>query len=82
MLLPSVSDTRVAEPDAKARPAFLRIGTTAWTSSLPAGPMTPAIDPFEANDCATVDAFAGSSCVSPWTIFSLMCFLFLFHWVA
>ena len=65
--MPSVSETRVAEPEANARPAFLRIGAAACTSSLPAGPMTPTIEPFEANDCATVDAFAGSSCVSPWT---------------
>jgi hypothetical protein len=75
---PFVSDTRVAEPDANTRPALRRIGATAITSSEPAGPMTPMILPFEANCCATVDAFAGSSCVSPWTslIFSL---LFLFQ---
>ena len=32
--------------------------------------MTPTIALFEANDCATVEAFAGSSCVSPCTSFS------------
>ena len=36
---------------------------------------------FEAKDCATVDAFDGSSYVSPWTSLMWTCFLFLFHWV-
>ncbi len=64
---PPVSDTRVADPDANARPAFRKIGATACTSSLPAGPMTPMTDAFEARACAVVDAFDGSSCVSSWT---------------
>ena len=68
--MPSVRDTRVAEPDANARPAFFKIGATASTSSLPAGPMMPTIDLFEANCCATVDAFDGSSWVSPCTSLS------------
>ena len=60
-----------------ARPAFLRIGATAVTSWLPAGPMIPTMLEFEAIDCATTDAFAGSSCVSPCTIVSWsLCVLF------
>ena len=38
------------------------------TSWLPAGPITPRMLEFDAIDCATTDAFAGSSWVSPWTI--------------
>ncbi len=76
-----MSETRVAEPDANARPALRRIGAVACTSSLPAGPMTPMIDLFDANDCATVDAFAGSSCVSPCTSLIFTRPFTRFHWV-
>jgi hypothetical protein len=61
----------VAEPDAKTSPAFFRMGATAVTSWLPAGPTTPTMLELDANDCATVDAIAGLSWVSPWTIASL-----------
>ena len=38
------------------------------------------IEEFEANDCATVEAFDGSSCVSPWTSLILILFALLaFH---
>ena len=67
----------MAEPEANARPAFLKIGATACTSSLPAGPMTPMTDAFDASACAVVDAFDGSSCVSSWTsLILILCFLF------
>jgi len=58
----------------------LRIGAAAWTSSEPAGPITPTMLDVEANCCATVEAFDGSSCVSPCVslIFSLCV---LFHWL-
>ena len=71
----------MAEPDTKARPAFLRIGAAAVTSWLPAGPITPTMLEFDANDCATVEAIAGLSCVSPWTMLILIGCV-LFHWVA
>ena len=51
------------------------------TSWLPAGPITPTMLEFDANDCATVEAIAGFSCVSPWTMLSFTEWL-LFHWVA
>ena len=54
---------------------------TAVTSSLPAGPITPTMLEFDANDCATVEAIAGLSCVSPWTMLILSLWL-LFHWAA
>ena len=50
----------------RGRPS--RTGETAVTSSLPAGPITPHDARVEANDCATVEAIAGFSCVSPWTM--------------
>ena len=63
-----MSDTFVADPDMKASPPFFRIGADAVTSWLPAGPITPRMLEFDAIDCETTDAFAGSSWVSPWTI--------------
>jgi hypothetical protein len=72
-----VSETFVAEPDMKASPPFFKIGAEAVTSWLPAGPITPRMLEFDAIDCATTDAFAGSSWVSPWTIVSCsLCDLF------
>ena len=57
-----------ADPDTNASPAFLRIGAAAETSWLPAGPITPTMLEFDANDCDTVEASDGVSCVSPWTM--------------
>jgi len=75
--LPDVSVGFVADPEMNANPAFVRIGVTAVTSCEPAGPMIPTIELFDANCCATVEAFDGSSCVSPCTIFSFgVCVLF------
>ena len=59
----------------------MRIGATAWTSWLPAGPDDADDRLFDANCCATVDAFAGSSCVSPWTILIFDVCVALFHCV-
>src|SRR6516165_7017073 len=74
---PEVRAGFVAEPDTNASPAFLRIGAAAETSWLPAGPITPMMLEFDANDCDTVEASEGVSWVSPWTmlIFSA-CVLF------
>src|ERR1022692_4867500 len=42
--------------------------------------MTPMIEELEANDCATVEAFDGSSCVSPcWSVILTLFFLLAFH---
>ena len=41
------------------------------TSWLPAGPITPTMLEFDANDCDTVEAIAGLSWVSPWTMLIL-----------
>ena len=46
----------------------MRIGAAAETSWLPAGPITPTMLEFDANDCDTVEASDGVSCVSPWTM--------------
>ena len=77
---PFVSAGFVAEPETNARPAFFRIGAAAVTSWLPAGPITPTMLEFDANDCDTVEAIAGSSCVSPWTMLILTACV-LFHCV-
>src|SRR5580765_5030716 len=65
----------------KPTPAFLKIGVTASTSWLPAGPTVARIFEFDANCCATVDAFDGSSCVSPWKMWTFNLFA-LFQRVA
>ena len=77
---PVVSAGFVAEPETKARPAFFRIGAAAETSWLPAGPITPRMLEFDANDCETVEASDGVSWVSPWTMLILTGWV-LFHWV-
>ena len=51
----------------KPSPARPNSGPTASTSWLPAGPTTPTIFEFEMNCWVTVVAWAGISCVSPWT---------------
>ncbi len=42
------------------------------TSWLPAGPIRPTMLEFDAKDCDTVEAIAGSSWVSPWTMLILI----------
>src|SRR5215469_37443 len=72
--LPVVSVAFVADPEMNAIPALANSGPTASTSWLPAGPTTPTIELFEVNCCVTVVAWAGLSCVSPWTIVILVLF--------
>ena len=68
---PSVSETRVAEPEMNARARLLE-DRRDRLHLVGAGRTDDADDRrVDANCCATVDAFDGSSCVSPWTIFSL-----------
>ena len=55
-LSPFVSVTRVAEPEMKPRPAFLKIGPAATTAELESGPATPRMLASEANCWATVEA--------------------------
>ena len=62
-----VSAGFVAEPVMKPTPARPNSGPTASTSWLPAGPTTATTFEFEMNCCVTVVAWAGISCVSPWT---------------
>ena len=62
---PFVSDVRVADPEMNAsRSAFLKIGATASTSWLPAGPMTARTLASAWSFVPVVEAWAGSSCVS------------------
>src|SRR5215210_8236729 len=60
----SVSFVSVAEGEMNASFSRVKIGPTASTSWLPAGPSTPRMSSFETTRCAPVDACAGSSCVS------------------
>ena len=55
---PSVSETRVAEPEIQARPPPLYAAVDATTSWLPAGPTTARTFEFDLNDCATLTANA------------------------
>ena len=66
--LPSVSVVLVADPETNPRLARVKIGPTASTSWLPAGPTTTRIALLDSICCATVLAWAGSSCVSPSTM--------------
>src|SRR5919106_2931425 len=61
----SVRSVAVAEGDTKAMPSRPKISPTASTSWLPAGPTMPKMSLLETNCGATVEAWAGSSCVSP-----------------
>ncbi len=77
---PSVSDTRVADPEIHPRPPPWSTEVAAAFSWLPARPTTPRTLGFDANDWATLTANAVStpSCVSPWTI-AIFRFAFAFN---
>ena len=61
-----VSDVRVADGEIATRLAAANVGPVAWTALEVDGPMIAIVLGSETYFWASVDASAGSSCVSPW----------------